>query len=75
MNTNEIISYDLSRTPNLGQLERMLNKAFEKFPSVDVYKRQEIAEIEAKSEGTAILLVTYDAEINKPGMGLSLIHI
>ena len=29
----------------------------------------EIAEIEAKSEGTAILLVTYDAEINKPGMG------
>ena len=28
MNTNEIISYDLSRTPNLGQIERMLNKAF-----------------------------------------------
>ena len=35
MNTNEIISYDLSRTPNLGQIERMLNKAFEKFPSVE----------------------------------------
>ena len=39
MNTNEIISYDLSRTPNLGQIERMLNKAFEKFQSliVEIY--------------------------------------
>ena len=36
MNTNEIISYDLSRTPNLGQIERMLNKAFEKFQSLIV---------------------------------------
>lgn len=43
-------------------------------PSSDVIsvvpgEHSEIAEIEAKSEGTAILLVTYDAEINKPGMG------
>ena len=34
MNTNEIISYDLSMSPNLEQIKRMLNKAFEKFPSV-----------------------------------------
>ena len=35
MNTNEIISYDLSTSPNFKQIERMLNKAFEKFPSVE----------------------------------------
>ncbi|MFR7630200.1 MAG: IS3 family transposase [Lachnospira eligens] len=35
MNTNEIISYDLSMSPNLEQIERMLNKAFEKFPSLE----------------------------------------
>ena len=35
MNTNEIISYDLSKSPNLEQIERMLNKAFDKFPSVE----------------------------------------
>ena len=35
MNTNEIISYDLSLNPNLEQIERMLSKAFAKFPSLD----------------------------------------
>lgn len=35
MNTNEIISYDLSLSPNMEQIHRMLNKAFEKFPVVD----------------------------------------
>lgn len=35
MNTNEIISYDLSRSPNLEQIQRMLNAAFEKFPNVE----------------------------------------
>ena len=35
MNTNEIISYDLSQSPNLEQISRMLDKAFEKFPVVD----------------------------------------
>ena len=35
MNTNEIISYDLSMNPNLEQIHRMLDKAFEKFPSVE----------------------------------------
>lgn len=35
MNTNEIISYDLSLNPNLDQIQRMLNKAFEKFPSIN----------------------------------------
>ena len=34
MNTNEIISYDLSQSPNLEQIQRMLNNAFEKFPSI-----------------------------------------
>ena len=34
MNTNEIISYDLSQSPNMEQIQRMLNSAFEKFPSV-----------------------------------------
>jgi transposase InsO family protein len=35
MYTNEIISYDLSLSPNMEQIQRMLNKAFEKFPSVE----------------------------------------
>ena len=34
MNTNEIISYNLSTSPNMGQIRDMLNKAFERFPSV-----------------------------------------
>ena len=34
MNTNEIISYDLSLRPTLDQVKRMLEKAFEKFPNV-----------------------------------------
>ena len=35
MNTNEIISYDLSLSPNMEQIHRMLSNAFEKFPFVD----------------------------------------
>ena len=35
MITNEIISYDLSLSPNMEQIHRMLNKAFEKFPTVN----------------------------------------
>ena len=35
MNTNEIISYDLSLSPNLEQIHRMLDKAFEKFPTLN----------------------------------------
>lgn len=34
MNTNEIISYNLSTSPNMEQIKDMLNKAFERFPSV-----------------------------------------
>ena len=34
MHTNEIISYDLSQSPNLEQTSRMLNQAFKKFPYV-----------------------------------------
>ena len=34
MNTNEIISYDLSLSPNMEQIHRMLDRAFEKFPEV-----------------------------------------
>ena len=32
MNTNEIISYDLSQSPNLEQINRMLRSAFKRFP-------------------------------------------
>ena len=35
MNSNEIISYDLSLSPNLEQIQRMLNNAFAQFPSVE----------------------------------------
>ena len=35
MNTNEIISYDLALSPNLEQIKRMLDKAFDKFSSVN----------------------------------------
>ncbi len=35
MKTNEIISYDLSQSPNLEQIKRMLKRAFDKFPVVD----------------------------------------
>ena len=34
MNTNEIISYNLSLSPNMEQIKDMLKKAFERFPSV-----------------------------------------
>lgn len=33
MNTNEIISYSLSQSPNLEQIQDMLNTAFKRFPS------------------------------------------
>ena len=35
MNTNEVISYDLSLSPNLEQIQRMLDKAFKRFPSIE----------------------------------------
>ena len=35
MYTNEIISYDLSLSPNMEQIRNMLDAAFEKFPSVE----------------------------------------
>ena len=35
MNTNEIISYDLSLSPNMEQIHRMLSWAFEKFHSLN----------------------------------------
>lgn len=34
MNTNEIISYNLSLSPNMEQIRDMLQKAFDRFPSV-----------------------------------------
>ncbi|WP_425355384.1 transposase [Pseudoramibacter faecis] len=34
MGTNEIISCDLSVSPNMEQIKRMLTRAFRKFPSV-----------------------------------------
>lgn len=35
MNTNEVISYNLSQRPNMEQVKDMLKKAFERFPSVE----------------------------------------
>ena len=35
MNTNEIISYDLSLSPNMEQISQMLTKAFDRFPHVE----------------------------------------
>ena len=35
MNTNEIIAYDLSQSPNLEQICRMLHSAFGRFPHLD----------------------------------------
>ena len=35
MYTNEIISYNLSQSPNLEQIEDMLKKAFKKFLKLD----------------------------------------
>ena len=34
MNTNEIVSYNLSLSPNMEQIKDMLDKAFQRFPSV-----------------------------------------
>ena len=33
--SNEIISYDLAQNPSLDQVERMLEKAFKKFPDLN----------------------------------------
>ena len=35
MHSNEIIAYDLSLSPNMNQIKRMLNKAFDKFSKLD----------------------------------------
>lgn len=35
MNTNEVISYNLSQSPNMEQVKDMLQKAFDRFPSVE----------------------------------------
>lgn len=35
MYSNEIISYDLSLSPNLEQISKMLDKAFSKFPNLN----------------------------------------
>ena len=35
MYSNEVISFDLSLSPNLEQIKRMLDKAFDKFPNVE----------------------------------------
>lgn len=35
MHTNEVISYDLSKNPNLNQIKRMLDKALDKFSNVE----------------------------------------
>ncbi|WP_442913565.1 transposase [Lacrimispora sp.] len=35
MNTNEVISYDLSKSPNIEQISNMLERAFRKFSNTE----------------------------------------
>lgn len=35
MNTNEVISYDLSKSPNMEQISNMLERAFQKFSNTE----------------------------------------
>lgn len=35
MHSNEIVAYDLALSPNMEQIKRMLNRAFEKFPKIE----------------------------------------
>ena len=35
MHTNEVVSYDLALHPNLDQVKRMLDNAFDKFSNVE----------------------------------------
>lgn len=61
MNTNEIISYNLSLSPNMEQIKDMLNKAFERFPSVNGL-------IMHSDQGWQYQHATYRNELRKHGV-------
>ena len=61
MNTNEIISYNLSLSPNMEQIQDMLQKAFKRFPSVKGL-------IMHSDQGWQYQHVTYRNELRKHGV-------
>ena len=61
MNTNEIISYNLSLSPNMEQIKDMLQKAFERFPSVNGL-------IMHSDQGWQYQHATYRNELQKHGI-------
>ena len=61
MHTNEIISYNLSRSPNMEQIKDMLNKAFERFPSLQ-------GMILHSDQGWQYQLAFYRNELQKHGI-------
>lgn len=65
MNTNEIISYNLSLSPNMEQIQDMLQKAFKRFPSVKGL-------IMHSDQGWQYQHVTYRNELRKHGVGQSM---
>ena len=66
MNTNVIISYDLSLNPNMEQIHRMLDRAFEKFPEVS-----ELISTPTKYGNISILII----EIFCQNMGLFSLYL
>ena len=61
MNDNEVISYNLSQSPNMEQIKDMLHKAFERFPSVEGL-------ILHSDQGWQYQHATYRAELQKHGV-------
>ena len=61
MHTNEIISYDLAKSPNLTQIRRMLKKAFNKFSNLNGL-------IFHSDQGWQYQHVSYRTELQKHGI-------
>lgn len=61
MHTNEIISYDLAKSPNLAQIKRMLKKAFNKFSNLKGL-------IFHSDQGWQYQHVSYRTELQKHGI-------
>ena len=61
MNTNEVISYNLSLSPNMEQVKDMLKKAFDRFPAVEGL-------ILHSDQGWQYQHAAYRAELKKHGV-------
>lgn len=61
MNTNEVISYNLSMSPNLKQVKDMLQQAFDRFPTVQGL-------ILHSDQGWQYQHAAYQAELRKHGV-------